>query len=79
MLELRNAFQELDLSDNVLAEVRLTADADFHSNANLEWLEAEQCDPHMADDRFRKRDPRFAGADRYKPPRPAPGGVLPQA
>jgi len=70
--DLREGFQELDLSDNILAEARLTADAGFHSTANLEWLEAEQCDAYVADNRFRKRDPRFAEADKYKPPKPKP-------
>ena len=70
--ELREAFQALDLSDNILAEVRLTGDAGFHSKANLEWLEIEGCDAYIADNRFRKRDPRFAEADRYKPPKPRP-------
>lgn len=70
--DLREGFQEMDLSDNILAEVRLTADAGFHSTANLEWLESQACDAYVADNRFRKRDPRFAEADRYKPPKPAP-------
>ena len=70
--DLREGFQDLGLSDNILAEARLSADAGFHSGANLAWLEAEQCDAYVADNRFRKRDPRFADADKYKPPKPKP-------
>ena len=69
---LREGFQELDLADNILAEAKLLADAGFHSEANLAWLEAEHCDAYVADNLFRKRDPRFADADKYKPPKPKP-------
>jgi hypothetical protein len=70
--ELQESFQALDLSDNILAEARLTADSVFHSGDNLDWLAAQQCDAYVADNRFRKRDPRFAEADKYKPPKPKP-------
>ena len=70
--DLQESFQDLDLSDNILAEARLTADSGFHSGDNLEWLAAQQCDAYVADHRFRKRDPRFAEADRYKPPKAKP-------
>ena len=70
--DLQESFQALDLSDNILAEAKLTADSGFHSGDNLDWLDAQQCDAYVADHRFRKRDPRFAEADRYKPPKPKP-------
>lgn len=68
--DLRENFQDLGLSPNILAEAKLTADAGFHSGANLEWLSGEQCDAYVADNLFRKRDPRFVDADKYKPPKP---------
>jgi transposase len=70
--DLQESFQDLDLSDNILVEARLTADSGFHSGDNLEWLEAQHCDAYVADNLFRKRDPRFVDADKYKPPKPKP-------
>lgn len=70
--DLQASFQELGLSGNVLAEAKLTADSGFHSGDNLDWLEAQHCDAYVADNGFRKRDPRFANADKYKPPKPKP-------
>ena len=70
--DLQASFQALNLADNVLAEVKLTADAGFHSADNLDWLEAQQCDAYVADNRFRKRDPRFVDADKYKAPAAKP-------
>ena len=70
--DLQESFQDLGLSGNILAEARLTADSGFHSGDNLDWLAAQQCDAYVADNRFRKRDPRFAEADKYKPPKPKP-------
>jgi len=69
---LQHSYRALDLSDNILAEVSLTADAGFHSGDNLDWLADERCDAYIADNLFRKRDPRFVDADKYKPPRPLP-------
>jgi len=65
-------FQDLGLSPNILSEVPLTADSGFHSEANLQWLSAQDSDAYVADHGFRKRDPRFAEADKYKPPKPQP-------
>ncbi len=65
-------FQDLGLSANILSEAKLTADSGFHSEANLRWLAAEESDAYVADHGFRKRDPRFAEADKYKPPKPPP-------
>jgi len=78
LTDLQEGFQDLDLSDNILAEARLTADSGFHSGDNLDWLAAQQCDAYVADHRFRKRDPRFADADRYKSPAPRPTRFQPR-
>ena len=72
LTDLQEGFQDLDLSDNILAEVKLTADSGFHSGNNLDWLAGQGCDAYIADNLFRKRDPRFADADKYKPPEPKP-------
>ena len=50
----------------------LTADAGFHTAENMHWLEEEQIDAYIADNRFRKRDPRFQDAARHKPDKPEP-------
>jgi len=65
-------FQDLGLSPNILSEAQLTADSGFHSEANLQWLASQDSDAYIADHGFRKRDPRFAEADKYKPPKPLP-------
>jgi hypothetical protein len=51
---------------DVMTHVTLTADAGFHSEKNMKYLEEEQIDAYVADNRFRKRDPRFKGADSHK-------------
>jgi len=51
---------------DVFADTRLTADSGFHSENNMEMLAEKQIDGYVADNRFRKRDPRFMDADRYK-------------
>ena len=60
--------RQLGRAHDVLAGAVLTADAGFHSEANLEYLEANGIDGYIADTMFRKRDPRFATAERHKPP-----------
>ena len=75
--DLQESFQDLDLSDNILSEAKLTADSGFHSGDNLDWLDAQQCDAYIADNLYRKRDPRFADADKYKPPKPKPSRFQP--
>jgi transposase len=66
----RDAFQELQISDNILKETKLTADAGYASEANAQYLFEHQIDAYVADNLFRKRDPRFASAERHKPTRP---------
>jgi transposase len=75
---LQHSYQELGLSGNILKEAKLTADSGFHSGNNIEWLEDQQCNAYIADNRFRKRDPRFATADKYKPPKALPKQFLPR-
>lgn len=52
--------------DDVFDNTRLTADSGFHSEANMRMLAEKEIDGYVADKQFRKRDPRFDGADRYK-------------
>lgn len=73
--DLRDNFQDLNLTDNILKEAKLTADAGYHSEANLAYLSEQGCDAYIADNLFRKRDPRFADADKYKPSKALPKRV----
>ena len=44
----------------VFGQARVTADAGFHSEANVKYLFDERIDAYVADTRLRQRDPRFA-------------------
>ncbi|SDU59152.1 transposase [Desulfobacula phenolica] len=55
-----------NLGDDVFENTRLTADSGFHTNKNMDMLAEENIDAYVADNLFRKRDPRFDNAGRYK-------------
>lgn len=63
-------FEALDLSDNVMKDTKLTADAGYSSEANATYLFENQIDGYVADNLYRKRDPRFQTQERHKPTRP---------
>jgi transposase len=70
MLEgVQRTFNELDLSKDILKEAKLTADAGYSSEANAKYVIDSGIDAYVADTLFRKRDPRFATAERHKPTR----------
>ena len=50
---------------DIFENAKLTADAGFHTEANMKYVFDEDIDAYIADKQFRKRDPRFAEADRY--------------
>jgi transposase len=52
---------------DVLKTTKLAADSGFHSEANVKYLFEQRIDGYLADTLFRKRDPRFAGAERHVP------------
>jgi transposase len=62
----RDNFKAIDSSEDVFNKAKLTADAGFHTEANMKMLAEENIDGYVADIQFRKRDPRFADRDRYK-------------
>lgn len=66
----RATFQALDLSDDVMKEAKLTADAGYSSNANATYLYEHGIDAYIADTLYRKRDPRFKDAERHVPRKP---------
>jgi len=77
----RKNFQQIARAGDIFADTRLTADAGFHTESNMKCLFEEGIDGYVADTLFRRRDPRFAGASRYKErhrqeQREARGGVV---
>ena len=52
--------------NKTLTTAKFTADSGFHSEENLESLLALNVDAYIADNQFRKRDPDFDHAGRYK-------------
>lgn len=55
-----------NLESDVFDETLLTADSGYHTNDNMDMLAKEGINAYVADNRFRKRDPRFKDYDRYK-------------
>ena len=62
----RNNFNTIGKDENIFENTKLTADSGFHTNENMERLAQEHIDAYIADRHFRKRDPRFDNAGRYK-------------
>ncbi len=50
----------------ITGNARVTADAGYHSEANLKKLSTLEVDALIADNNMRSRDERFAGQDKYK-------------
>jgi hypothetical protein len=61
----RENFKQIGEKD-VFTKVKVTADSGFHSEANIQFLDDEGIDAYVADNQFRKRDPRFANAQKHK-------------
>jgi len=62
----RKDFAQLELDQNDFADVKVTADSGFHSNVMIAAVEATGADAYVADRDYRKREPAFVGASRYK-------------
>lgn len=62
----REHFQAIGKEEDIFSKTKLTADSGFHTEKNMEMLFTEGIDAYVADNLFRKRDPRFADCDRYK-------------
>jgi len=61
MLELSGLSEELPLE-----KAQLTADCNYHSEANLQACAEHQIDAYIPDNHFRSRDPRFDTQERHK-------------
>lgn len=69
----RESFRALELAQDVLKDAVVAADAGYCNEANAKYLFETGVDGYLADPLFRKRDPRFATAERHKPaPQPDP-------
>lgn len=67
MLDLtRHNFRVINKDKDVFSTKKLTADSGFHTNNNMKSLAEEQGDAYVADLHFRRCDPRFDDAGRYK-------------
>lgn len=62
----RENFQAIGKDPDVFTTTKLTADAGFHTERNMQGLFEAGIDGYVADNLFRKRDPRFAEAHRHK-------------
>lgn len=65
-----DAFKALDLSDDVMKETKLAADAGYSSKDNATYVYEHGIDAYIADTMYRKRDPRFKDAERHVPRKP---------
>jgi hypothetical protein len=59
-------FKAIGIKGDICKKAKVTADAGFHSEANMKMLAEKNIDAYVADTQFRKRDPKFADADKYK-------------
>jgi len=59
-------FRKIGKEENIFAQTKLSADSGFHSEKNMQMLFEKNIDAYIADNQFRKRDPRFADYDRFK-------------
>jgi transposase len=62
----KDNFAEALGDDDVLQEVTIIADSGHHSEENLKTLAENDIDAYIADNQFRKRDPRFTDARRHR-------------
>ena len=52
--------------DNLLKDATLTADSGYHTEDNMKMLSDNGIDAYVPDNQFRKRDPRYSDAGKYK-------------
>jgi transposase len=69
MLEgIRENFSQMGETQDVLREAVFVADNGYHSEENVRMVYEEEIDAYLPDNKFRKRDPAFADAQRHKKP-----------
>jgi transposase len=55
-----------NISPDIFDQANVIADAGYHSNASVSYIEEQGIDAYIADRSYRRRDPAFADYDRYK-------------
>jgi hypothetical protein len=64
--ETRANFQAIGKDEDIFARACVTADSGFHTEENVKALFEHRIDAYIADHQLRKRDPRFASAERHR-------------
>jgi hypothetical protein len=59
-------FKDIGIKGDICKKTIITADAGFHSEETIKMLAKEKIDAYVADNQFRKRDPKFVDVDKYK-------------
>lgn len=62
----KKTLQAIGKEEDYFAGKQLSADSNYHSLASLAVCQAENLDAYIPDIRFRKRDERFVGQQRFK-------------
>ena len=62
----RENFQAIGQDEDVFEHTALATDSGFHTEDNVQALFEQKIDAYIADNQFRKRDPRFATANRHR-------------
>lgn len=62
----RKNFKSIGHKEEIFDRAKLTADNGFYTNDNVKMLSEENIDGYVADNEFRKRDPRFKDVQKYK-------------
>ena len=62
----RDNFQAIGQKEDIFKHTALATDSGFHTEENVKALFEQKIDAYIADNQFRKRDPRFATAKRHR-------------
>jgi len=62
----REGLKAADISADIFKQAKVVADAGYHSQESVGYVEEQGIDGYMADRSYRKRDPAFADYGRYK-------------
>ena len=62
----RSNFTSIGYKGDIFDQAKLLADNGYHSEDNMSFLFTENIDGYIPDRDFRSRDPRYAGAEKYK-------------
>jgi hypothetical protein len=55
-------------AEGIYKEAKVIADSGYHNSENMAMLKERGIDAYVADNQYRKRDPRFERAERYRKP-----------